>query len=99
MLRRFTRDIRVIEPFEEMYLAKLSCKEIGKLLKVSRTIVAKRLRKGGSLRVLGSSSVKKTHCKQGHLFDTENTYIRPITGRGCKICRREAYRRFKLANT
>lgn len=31
----------------------------------------------------------KTHCKRGHLFDEENTYTNPTSGkRVCKICRR-----------
>ncbi|GAA0671541.1 hypothetical protein GCM10009535_59080 [Streptomyces thermocarboxydovorans] len=31
----------------------------------------------------------KTHCKWGHPFDAENTYIQPSTGkRQCKACRR-----------
>ena len=31
----------------------------------------------------------KTHCKWGHPFDAENTYIQPSTGkRQCRTCRR-----------
>lgn len=37
----------------------------------------------------------KTHCKRGHEFTLENTYRKPNGNRGCKICRREAGRRFR----
>ena len=31
-----------------------------------------------------------THCKHGHAFDAENTYVHPRTGfRTCRACRRE----------
>lgn len=33
-----------------------------------------------------------THCKHGHEFDEENTYITTIGGRACRACRREAER-------
>lgn len=34
----------------------------------------------------------KTHCKNGHEFTDENTYIRPDTGhRQCRTCRRERW--------
>lgn len=37
-----------------------------------------------------NGNVKKTHCKRGHLFDYENTYVKPRTGaRGCRKCRRK----------
>lgn len=32
---------------------------------------------------------RKTHCKRGHPFTLENTYLRP-EGRRCRTCRREA---------
>jgi hypothetical protein len=36
----------------------------------------------------------KTHCKHGHAFTVENTYIRPDNGnRMCKMCNRLASRR------
>ena len=37
-----------------------------------------------------SRQARKTHCKHGHPFDEENTYIRPATGRpgrDCLTCR------------
>lgn len=30
----------------------------------------------------------KTHCKAGHAFDDENTYITPAGARCCRACRR-----------
>ena len=36
-----------------------------------------------------------THCKHGHPFDAENTYVYSGTKRGCKICRRTASRRWE----
>ena len=30
----------------------------------------------------------KTHCKAGHAFDDENTYITPAGARACRACRR-----------
>lgn len=36
-----------------------------------------------------------THCKHGHEFTPENTYIKPNGARACRACLRErAYRRF-----
>ena len=35
----------------------------------------------------------KTHCKHGHGFTEENTYIRPSGGRDCLACRRSAMKR------
>lgn len=34
-------------------------------------------------------------CPQGHLYTEENTHINNRGHRGCKICRKEAQRRFK----
>lgn len=40
-----------------------------------------------------------THCKNGHEFTEENTYRQPSNGsRSCRICRREAFRRWSKAN-
>lgn len=36
---------------------------------------------------------RKTHCKSGHLFDEENTYLRKSGARVCRTCRREGMRR------
>jgi len=38
----------------------------------------------------------KTHCKNGHRYDSKNTYYRPSTtrpGRNCRACLREAWRK------
>ncbi|MCV7009495.1 NUMOD4 domain-containing protein [Mycobacterium gordonae] len=34
-------------------------------------------------------NVRKTHCKRGHLFDEENTRLRPNGTRLCRACKRE----------
>ncbi len=36
-----------------------------------------------------------THCPQGHPYDLLNTYFLPNGGRDCRICRREAKRRWR----
>lgn len=36
------------------------------------------------------SQGSKTHCKRGHPFTKENTYIRPDGGRQCRTCHRAA---------
>jgi len=46
------------------------------------------------LRGIGISArnAKKTHCKRGHEFTVENTYVRPHKGgRACKICKANQY--------
>ena len=35
----------------------------------------------------------RTHCKQGHAFSPENTFVRANGGRGCRTCRNESVRR------
>ena len=35
----------------------------------------------------------RTHCKQGHAFSAENTFVRPNGSRGCRACRNESVRR------
>lgn len=42
--------------------------------------------------------IRKTHCPQGHPYNEENTYWRPLKpgerpSRGCKICRRDQSQR------
>ena len=39
---------------------------------------------------------QKTHCPQGHEYILANTYHTPAGGRRCRICVREASRRYKL---
>lgn len=38
----------------------------------------------------------KTHCPQGHPYDEVNTYRYPAGYRGCRICTRDATRRYRL---
>lgn len=38
-------------------------------------------------------NARKTHCKHGHPFDEENTYISPRGNRGCRACRRNSVRK------
>jgi hypothetical protein len=40
---------------------------------------------------------KSDHCKHGHEFTSDNTYIDPRGSRQCKQCRKEAKRRFENA--
>lgn len=35
----------------------------------------------------GAANSEKTHCKNGHEFTPQNTYLRPTGGRQCKRCR------------
>lgn len=37
----------------------------------------------------------KNYCKNGHEFDTVNTYVTPDGRRQCRVCRDEASRRYK----
>ena len=37
--------------------------------------------------------ILKTHCKRGHPYDDQNTYIRPDGYRDCKICIKERSRK------
>jgi hypothetical protein len=40
-------------------------------------------------------SVAQTHCKHGHEFTPENTYMMPSGGRQCRACNRNAVARLK----
>jgi hypothetical protein len=54
------------------------------------------IRRGDAGKSWGNLQKSKTHCPKGHIYDLFNTYIRPDgTGRGCKICRKEAKLRKK----
>ena len=42
------------------------------------------------------AQANKTHCKHGHSFSPENTYINPASGqRSCRTCTREINRRIR----
>lgn len=43
-----------------------------------------------SLRGVGAhaENARKTHCKRGHPFDEDNTYVMPSGGRSCRACKR-----------
>ncbi|MFC3504805.1 HNH endonuclease [Micromonospora krabiensis] len=41
-------------------------------------------------------NARKTHCPQGHAYDTGNTYVSPRGDRGCRACRVAAERRHSL---
>jgi hypothetical protein len=44
--------------------------------------------------------VKATHCKYGHEFTADNTYVTPSTGkRGCRICRARLARKHEVRRT
>lgn len=54
------------------------------------------LRVGAAVPRLPEINKAKTKCDHGHLFDAGNTYRYPGgVGRGCRVCRREAQRRYK----
>jgi|SRR5690606_18642277 len=36
---------------------------------------------------------RKTHCKRGHAFDSDNTHLTPTGRRNCRACDREYYHR------
>jgi hypothetical protein len=38
----------------------------------------------------------KTHCKHGHEFNAQNTYLRSDGGRTCRICVRDRMRGYRL---
>lgn len=49
--------------------------------------------RAAALGIVGKANTEKTHCKRGHPFDAENTYIFQGRYRACRICRRSARRR------
>ena len=53
-------------------------------------------RKENQRRGQANQNIAKTHCKRGHEFTEENTYIQPSTGkRGCRRCKRDAMRKYR----
>jgi hypothetical protein len=51
-------------------------------------------RSSGQVAVLNAA---KTHCKRGHEFTPENTYIAPSGSRSCRTCMRAHYEQRKAA--
>ena len=43
---------------------------------------------------VGSENAAKDRCVKGHLFDEKNTYLRPIGGRNCRACGRDAAQKY-----
>lgn len=43
----------------------------------------------------GNGMGKKTHCPQGHPYDESNTYVGSKGERHCRVCGREASRRYR----
>jgi hypothetical protein len=58
---------------------------------------AENMRRSTAGRNLGPMHRAKTHCPGGHPYDLENTYLCPNGARQCRICRREADRRYKAS--
>ena len=48
------------------------------------------------MRELGRTNSYKTHCANGHAYSPENTYRSKDGKRTCRICNREAVRRYRL---
>ena len=38
---------------------------------------------------VAARNARKTHCKRGHMFTPENTYLIPSGGRACRECQRD----------
>lgn len=50
--------------------------------------------RGGAIAAMRAARAAQTHCKHGHEFTPENTYIHPKSGaRDCRKCRNAAGRR------
>ena len=59
----------------------------------SRLKTRKAYRKNAALIGRGPANATKTHCKYGHPFDEENTYVNSIGRRTCRACHREQARK------
>lgn len=44
---------------------------------------------------VSAANARKTHCKNGHPFDEQNTHVTPRGTRRCRSCAREAQRRYQ----
>lgn len=49
-------------------------------------------------RGFAANNARKIKCKRGHAFTPENTGRQKGTGRFCRICRREDYKRYHKAH-
>ena len=45
-----------------------------------------------------AANAAKTHCPQGHAYESENLYVYPNGSRCCRECRREIQRRYRAQN-
>lgn len=54
--------------------------------------------RGAQGRAVGVPSAERTHCPQGHPYSEANTYRTPKGDRQCRICKREAGRRWREKN-
>lgn len=52
--------------------------------------------RGDGPKICGYWNREKTHCKNGHPFDEQNTRLRPTGGRACRECAREQKERQRL---
>lgn len=43
-----------------------------------------------------AKNARKTHCKRGHEFTAQNTYIYPDDRRECRKCARESNKKYRL---
>lgn len=62
-----------------------SCVNPDHLEAVTRSVNTKR---GLAPTLLAAINGSKTHCKNGHAFTPDNTYLRPTGGRSCRECLR-----------
>lgn len=46
-------------------------------------------------KTIGAENSRKTHCKHGHEFSYENTYMTPTGARQCRTCRNRRHREMR----
>lgn len=61
-----------------------------------KTALANLLAEGSRIRFNGADQRAKTHCKNGHEFSSENTYITPSGSRACRTCKRIVQREYEI---